>query len=65
MSKIRAFNANQSLKDNYLYNILYFRALYRNADICLMDDPLSAVDSAVAEHIFEKFVFNTVFDVNL
>ncbi|CAG2112971.1 unnamed protein product, partial [Medioppia subpectinata] len=29
------------------------RSLYRNADICLMDDPLSAVDAAVAEHIFE------------
>ena len=30
------------------------RAVYRNADICLLDDPLSAVDTAVAEHIFEK-----------
>jgi len=30
------------------------RAVYRDADICLLDDPLSAVDTAVAEHIFEK-----------
>lgn len=30
------------------------RALYRDADIYLLDDPLSAVDSAVAKHIFEK-----------
>lgn len=30
------------------------RAVYRNSNICLLDDPLSAVDTAVAEHIFEK-----------
>ncbi|CAG2110956.1 unnamed protein product [Medioppia subpectinata] len=30
------------------------RALYRNSDIILMDDPLSAVDTSVAEHIFDK-----------
>ncbi|CAG2168277.1 unnamed protein product, partial [Oppiella nova] len=30
--------------------------LARNADICLMDDPLSAVDASVAEHIFEKCI---------
>ncbi|CAF3363605.1 unnamed protein product [Rotaria sp. Silwood1] len=30
------------------------RALYRNADIYLLDDPLSAVDAKVAKHLFEK-----------
>ena len=30
------------------------RAVYRDANIFLLDDPLSAVDAAVAEHIFEK-----------
>ncbi|CAG2102490.1 unnamed protein product [Medioppia subpectinata] len=30
------------------------RALYRNSDIVLMDDPLSAVDTSVAEHIFDN-----------
>ena len=30
------------------------RALYANADIYLMDDPISAVDSRVAKKIFEK-----------
>lgn len=30
------------------------RAVYRDADIYLMDDPLSAVDAPVAKHIFEK-----------
>ena len=32
------------------------RAVYRKADIYLLDDPLSAVDSAVSRHIFDKYV---------
>ena len=30
------------------------RAVYHDADIYLLDDPLSAVDAAVARHIFDK-----------
>ena len=30
------------------------RALYQDADIYLMDDPLSAVDSRVSRYIFDK-----------
>ncbi len=30
------------------------RAVYREADVYLLDSPLSAVDAAVARHIFEK-----------
>jgi ATP-binding cassette subfamily C (CFTR/MRP) protein 1 len=30
------------------------RAVYANADIYLLDDPLSAVDSHVGKHIFDK-----------
>jgi ATP-binding cassette subfamily C (CFTR/MRP) protein 4 len=30
------------------------RALYRDDDIYLLDDPLSAVDAEVARHIMEK-----------
>lgn len=30
------------------------RAVYNNADIYLLDDPLSAVDSHVGRHIFDK-----------
>ncbi|XP_039283752.1 multidrug resistance-associated protein 1 isoform X2 [Nilaparvata lugens] len=32
------------------------RAVYNNADIYLLDDPLSAVDSHVGKHIFEKVI---------
>lgn len=32
------------------------RALYFDADIYLLDDPLSAVDSSVAKHIFEQCI---------
>ena len=31
------------------------RAVYSDADIFLLDDPLSAVDAAVARHIFNKY----------
>ena len=30
------------------------RAVYRKADIYLLDDPLSAVDTAVSRHLFNK-----------
>ncbi|CAL8127066.1 unnamed protein product [Orchesella dallaii] len=32
------------------------RALYRNTDVVLMDDPLSAVDARVSSHIFDKCI---------
>ncbi len=31
------------------------RALYRDADIYLLDDPLSAVDVKVSRHLFERY----------
>ncbi|CAG2102441.1 unnamed protein product [Medioppia subpectinata] len=38
------------------------RALYLNADIYLLDDPLSAVDASVAKHIFENCVLDFLRD---
>ena len=35
------------------------RAIYHDADIFLLDDPLSAVDSAVARHIFDKYLLTS------
>lgn len=35
------------------------RAVYCNADVYLLDDPLSAVDSHVGRHIFEKVIGNS------
>lgn len=32
------------------------RALYQDADVYILDDPLSAVDVHVGRHIFEKFI---------
>ncbi|BFZ17594.1 hypothetical protein BsWGS_20633 [Bradybaena similaris] len=32
------------------------RAVYQNADVYLLDDPLSAVDAHVGKHIFEKVI---------
>ena len=32
------------------------RAVYNNADVYLLDDPLSAVDSNVGKHIFQKVI---------
>ena len=34
------------------------RAVYNDADIYLMDDPLSAVDSHVGKHLFRNVIGN-------
>ena len=33
---------------------LFSRAVYQDADIYLLDDPLSAVDTEVSRHLFEQ-----------
>ena len=32
------------------------RAVYQDSDVYLLDDPLSAVDSHVGKHIFDKVI---------
>ena len=50
-----------SLKTLYKFDNIFTifslaRAVYNNADVYLLDDPLSAVDSNVGKHIFEKVI---------
>jgi len=40
--------------------MFYFRAVYKQADIYLLDDPLSAVDVRVGKHLFEKCISGTI-----
>ena len=35
---------------------MFSRAVYQDADIYLLDDPLSAVDAGVSRHLFEQWV---------
>ena len=41
-----------------VYSSVCCRAVYRNADVYLLDDPLSAVDAAVSRHIFDKLAIS-------
>ena len=45
-----------SLSGGQRARISFARALYRQADIYLLDDPLSAVDAHVAKHLFAKAI---------
>ena len=43
-----------SLSGGQKARISLARAIYYDADVYLLDDPLSAVDTAVGKHPFEK-----------
>jgi ATP-binding cassette subfamily C (CFTR/MRP) protein 4 len=45
-----------SLSGGQRARISLARALYMDADIYLLDDPLSAVDASVGRHLFERYV---------
>ncbi|XP_027198223.2 ATP-binding cassette sub-family C member 4-like [Dermatophagoides pteronyssinus] len=47
-----------SLSGGQKIRLTLARALYSEADIYLLDDPLSAVDVKVANHIFERCIMN-------
>ena len=53
-----------SLSGGQKARISLARALYFEADLYLLDDPLSAVDAAVGRHLFEKYVVSVVFVSN-
>ena len=40
----------------FFFLLLNYRAVYKKADIYLLDDPLSAVDTHVGKHLFEECV---------
>lgn len=39
---------------DFALSAVVFRAVYQDADIYLLDDPLSAVDAEVGKHLFEQ-----------
>ena len=66
--KLTFFYKKLTLFSNYLPKVIFFhnatllnlnffyRAVYNDADVYLLDDPLSAVDSHVGKHIFEEVI---------
>ena len=54
------FNCNITVVPQYLFLFcicfvfVFVRAVYQDADIYLLDDPLSAVDTEIGRHLFEK-----------
>ena len=53
---IASFLKGISLSGGQKQRVSLARAVYQNADIYLLDDPLSAVDSYVGKHLFERII---------
>ena len=58
ISKSAYFVLVASVHFDHRLNFLQARAVYNNADVVVFDDPLSAVDSHVGNHIFKSVVGN-------
>lgn len=50
------FTQGLNLSGGQKQRVSLARAVYRKADVYLLDDPLSAVDSHVGQHIFDKVI---------
>ena len=48
--------AQKNLSNKITQNCIHFLFLHSDVDICLLDDPLSAVDSHVGRHIFDHVI---------
>nr|CAD7589685.1 unnamed protein product [Timema genevievae] len=48
--------ARINLASDTLYDVVSYRAVYRESDVYLLDDPLSAVDTHVGKHLFEECI---------
>ena len=51
----RCTSINIHMHHQIILNV-YYRAVYRNNDIVLLDDPLSAVDAIVSRQLFDGYV---------
>lgn len=56
MSTLSYFHQGINLSGGQKQRISLARSVYQNAEIYLLDDPLSAVDSHVGKHIFEQVI---------
>ena len=56
MKKIESAVQGITLSGGQKHRVALARACYAAADINLLDDPLSAVDAQVGQHIFEQAI---------
>ena len=52
------FHQGVNLSGGQKQRVSLARAVYQDADVYIMDDPLSAVDAHVGKHIFKNVIGN-------